>query len=64
MSLPPRPRCLGDDEGLVDDLCEIEDGLSAWEVEFVESLARHVGRRLCLSVGQIEKAEEILEAKG
>lgn len=53
-----------DDSELVETLCEIDSGLSAWEIEFVESLAKWVqdeGRSL--TENQRTKALEILEAK-
>jgi len=54
-----------DDQALVEALCAIEDGLTPWEVEFVEAVAAQVideGRPL--SESQREKAEQILEEKG
>jgi hypothetical protein len=54
-----------DDEATVQALCAIEDGLNAWEVEFVESVAEQVidqGRPL--TDAQREKAEKIIEQKG
>ena len=48
------------DRELIEELCEIEEGLTGWEVEFVES----VSRRYSLSDRQRAKAEEILEEKG
>jgi hypothetical protein len=54
-----------DDESLVQALCAIEDGLTAWEVEFVEAVSEQVidnGRPL--TDGQREKAEQIIEEKG
>lgn len=30
------------DQELVDELCDVDDGLSAWEVDFADSLAKHL----------------------
>lgn len=54
-----------DDEATVQALCAIEDGLTAWEVEFVESVAAQViDERRPLTERQRETAERILEEKG
>lgn len=45
---------------LVDELCEVEFGLSQWEVEFVESLARTLERGFHLTQAQYDKGTEIL----
>lgn len=52
------------DSELVETLCAFDSGLSPWEVEFVESLAKWVqdeGRSL--TDRQRTKALQILEAK-
>lgn len=50
------------DAEIVADLCEIERGMSEWEVEFVESLAKQVrSSGYALTARQREKALEILE---
>lgn len=52
---------MSDDE-LAQALCEIDHGLTPWEVDFVESIAKRVldeGRSL--TGGQREKAEDIYE---
>lgn len=54
---------LTDDE-LVEELCAIEAGLSSWELDFVESVAKQIESGRSLRERQREKAEEILEAKG
>ncbi len=49
-----------DDRRLVDELCEIEYGLSKWEVDFVESIAKQVhDDKKRLTPGQLAKALEI-----
>lgn len=30
------------DQELVDELCDVEDGLTEWEIEFADSLAKHL----------------------
>jgi hypothetical protein len=52
------------DGELIDALCEIEFGLSGWEIDFVESLAKQIEAGRTLTDRQREKAEAILEAKG
>ena len=53
-----------DDRKLVDELCQISWGLSDWEVEFVESIARQIhDDKRALSSDQRTKAQEIHEAK-
>lgn len=53
------------DEDLVRELCDIESGLSDWEVEFVENVARRVlDEHLSLSPRQRETAEKIKEKRG
>ena len=48
---------------LVDELCAIEDGLTPWEVNFVESIASLViDRGAELSEKQIAIAEKIRDA--
>lgn len=55
---------------LVKDLCDIEEGLTDWEVDFVESLGRDLalaeaeGYDLFLSPKRLEKALEIFEQRG
>jgi hypothetical protein len=47
---------------LVEELCEIEDGLTPWEVQFVESIARQVNDfGIGLTDKQWAKAMAILE---
>lgn len=47
------------DQELVDALCEIESGLTEWEVEFVESLANQLDQGRALSDRQRAKAEQV-----
>ena len=47
---------------MVQVLCDLEEGLTAWEVEFVESMARR-GERAPLSDKQIEILERIYEQR-
>lgn len=56
---------LAEDTGLAVELCQIERGLSRWEVDFVESIARQViDERRPLTSEQERKAREILARKG
>ncbi len=53
------------DRKLVDALCEIEEGLTDWEVDFVEGVAKQVhDDRRALTPDQLKKALEIQEDKG
>ena len=52
-----------EDKELVAALCEIESGLSEWEVDFVDDISRSVEKQP-LSQRQREKAEQILDEKG
>lgn len=52
-----------EDRELVAELCEIESGLTEWEVDFVDDIARVVDTRP-LSERQRAKARQILEEKG
>ena len=47
---------------MIDVLCDKEDGLTAWEAEFVDSLSRR-GKTRDLSEKQIEILERIYEEK-
>lgn len=47
------------DMELVDELCEIEEGLSDWEVEFVDSIAKALRRYGSLTPPQRVKAEQV-----
>lgn len=50
------------DRQLVDSLCEIDRGLTEWEVEFVEDVARQVhDQKRGLTPAQLAKALEIHE---
>lgn len=50
---------------LIDELCEIDDGLTPWEIKFVESIAALViDRGVSLSEKQIAIAERIRDSKG
>jgi len=52
------------DEDLVGALCDIEDGLNEWEVEFVDSIAKQFKAKGYLTPGQRKKAEQIFDEKG
>lgn len=43
------------------DLCSIEEGLSEWEVNFVESIANQYARQSCLTDRQRMMVDKILE---
>lgn len=52
------------DEELVNALCAIDNGLTGWEVDFIESIASQVeDGGECLTEAQRAKAEEILEQR-
>ena len=53
-----------DDREIVDALCDIEDGMSEWEVDFVDSLDKQLRSGSTLSPKQRAKADQIWEAKG
>lgn len=53
-----------EDRELLEELCAIEEGLTEWEVEFVENMAQVLDRYSHLTPAQRIKAEEILEDKG
>jgi hypothetical protein len=53
------------DREIVDALCDIEEGLTEWEVDFVEGIAKQVhDDHKCLTLDQWKKALEVLEDKG
>lgn len=52
------------DRELVEELNEIESGLSDWEVEFIESINDWLDNHGGLTVDQRKKAEQILDEKG
>ena len=52
------------DKKLIEELCDIEEGLTEWEMDFIESIAKWHDSRGCLTDSQHDKAEEILEEKG
>ena len=53
-----------DDEVLVGDLCAIEDGLTGWELDFCESVAKQVTAGRTLTDKQRDKINSILERLG
>ena len=53
-----------EDNELVESLCEIDEGLSEWEVEFVESLSKWLEWNATLTAKQRTKALQIFEEKG
>lgn len=55
--------CYLTDQELVEELCEIDHGLSDWEVGFVDSLSRWLDENDSLTDRQREKAEQIYEEK-
>lgn len=65
MSLnPQRAELYANDIQLVDTLCNIESGLTDWEVNFVEDVARKVhDRGEILRPDQRRKAEQILQER-
>jgi hypothetical protein len=50
---------LEQDHDLAAELCAIEEGLSEWEIEFVESIMRRVDRGQTLTEKQRDKALSI-----
>lgn len=54
-----------EDRDLVQALCDIDHGLTDWEVDFVEDIARQVlDRKQGLTPKQLEVALRIQEKKG
>lgn len=51
------------DDELVDELCDIESGLSEWEIRFVESVAKRVNDSQPLTQTQRTKCVQILEVR-
>ncbi len=49
---------------LVDDLLDIDQGLTDWEVNFAESVSRQFDERGTLSQKQLATVEKILAEKG
>ena len=49
-----------DDAAIVKELCDIEYGLTDWEVDFVESIAKQVESGVQLTEKQYKKATDIL----
>lgn len=47
--------------GEIDDLLQVEDGLSDWEVKFVEDMGRLMAMDCPLTEGQISKTHEVWE---
>jgi hypothetical protein len=59
------PFCqIDEDRALVARLCEIDDGLSEWEVRFVESVARQVLDNRVMTATQRARAQQIEEDRG
>ena len=52
------------DQQIMKDLCQIESGLSEWEVNFVDDVTKQVEAGEKLSGPQRKKAEQILGEKG
>jgi hypothetical protein len=52
------------DQQIMKELCQIENGLSEWEVGFVDDVTKQVEAGGSLSKDQRKKAEQILEEKG
>ena len=50
-----------DEEKMLDALLDLEDGLSPWEVEFVDSIDKQRRRGHGLSLGQLQKLREIYD---
>ena len=53
-----------EDKGLVNELLDVEEGLTSWEVNFAESLDQWMKTHETLTDPQRKKAEEILKDKG
>jgi len=52
------------DRELMESLCEIDSGLTDWEVEFIEDVTKRVEGGEILRGGTLAKALEILKDKG
>lgn len=50
-------------QDLLDDLLELDEGLSDWEVQFIEDLNRRRNAGYSLTAGQKKKLAEIWEAR-
>ena len=57
MAGTPRTQLVGDDERMLDDLLGVEGGLSAWEMDFLDSVDRQRDRGL--TAGQLRTMREI-----
>lgn len=60
----PRPSPLQLDRDLVRRLLEIRDGLTDWEVRFIESVSEWVKTRGELTPAQRDRAQQIDERRG
>jgi len=49
------------DQDLVQRLCDIESGLSEWEMNFVDSLVNWLKTNTSLTKNQRKKAEEVFD---
>lgn len=56
-----RRRDLAEDTERSDALCAIDGGLTAWEVDFVESITAQVEAGRCLTEKQRDLADRLLE---
>lgn len=52
---------LDDDRNRAEALCAIDGGLTAWEIDFAESVSRQVEAGRALTEKQRETADRILE---
>ena len=53
------------DRDLIDALCEIDHGLTEWEMDFIDDVARQVhDQKRALTPAQLKKALEIQDDKG
>jgi len=57
-------KLLAQDSERCDQLCEIDGGLSAWEVDFIESITRQVEAGRELTEKQRDLADKLLERFG
>ena len=60
----PDPGELGAWQEMVDDLLGLDQGLSGWEIDFIESIAGRLEEREGLTPAQADKLREIWRDRG
>jgi hypothetical protein len=49
-----------DDRDLIEELCDYDEGLTLWEINFIDEMGRWLAGYPELTVAQRDKAKEIL----